>query len=105
MDGSAPKEVLQYVDEQDRQAHEVIATESTKAGYPITASDVNSARGDSHLEDIRDLLEKTAGHLSSSVGSQGSSTYVETAPGHRVAALLRGKLRLKKRIGSLFHRK
>jgi len=58
MNGAAPKGILQYTDKQITDLHQRVAHDSTKAGYPVTPSQVNPDHR-SLLEEI----EKTLGDL------------------------------------------
>lgn len=55
MDESAPKEVLQHVDQQTADLQKNVAAQSTQAGHPTTAADVNP-QDSKPLEAIREAL-------------------------------------------------
>jgi len=75
MDGSAPKEVLQYVDKQQHKLHSTVATEASKIiGHPVTVADVNP-HDQSPLQRIKELF----GDSSHIVGSALEQTVTGTS--------------------------
>ncbi len=89
MAGPVPTEALQYTEDQDRKLHEEVADNSTKAGHPVTAVDVNPAK-DSNIQNIKDILGKTAGHAVN-LGGEGPLIHVETASGPEGILLMEEK--------------
>ena len=102
MAGAAPTENptqnLEYTADQDRKLHKGVADNSTKAGYSVTAADVNPEK-DSHLYNIRDILGKTAVHVvNSAVGDEeGSTKNIEIVSGPKVVSFM------EERAKRLFH--
>lgn len=96
MDGSVPKEVLQYTDSDTTALHKGVAQDSTRAGHPVSPVEVNP-NDNSELENIKDILGKTAVHVVHSVSGEGS-IHIDTTPGPRGLSLLksRGRKLLKK---------
>lgn len=98
MEGSVPKEVLQYTDQHERDLQRKIAIESTQAGHPSTVVDINPSCP-SHLDNIKDMIGKTTHNAADSIVGGGSMTGVETVPGRNALSYA------KERIGRLLGRK
>ena len=96
MSDAGPKEI-EYVDQQTSNLHKDVAKASTKAGYPVTASDVN-AQDHSPLIKIKQVIEDgfgdkmgdavhvltTSGTL---LGGEESNTFTRTTDDEKVISI------------------
>lgn len=81
---AAPKEVLQHVGKQTSDLHNAVASESTRAGHPVTAAGVNP-EDHTPLNNIREIFGDAAHVVGSSVeehvAGASDTTHVRTTGG------------------------
>lgn len=86
MAGPAPTEVLQYTKDQDEELRKKVADNSTQAGHPVTAADVNP-EDDSPLK----AIEEAWGDTTHAVGS-GVDEFIGGASDTARIRIVEGKI-------------
>ncbi len=100
MAGPAPTKFLQYTKDQDEELRKKVADNSTKAGHPVTAADVNP-EDNSPLKAIEEAMGDTTHVVGSTVdewvGGASDTARVRTAKG-KVPSALAAIRRLKQKL-------
>lgn len=96
MDGSAPKKVVQYTDQQDQKFHEGVAAKVSEAtGSPVAPADVKPDNN-APLQNLHELFGDTAHVVGSAVeeGIHGASstTHDRSSLGSKGASFMRDRM-------------